>query len=233
MTKLKHYVEYIVVRFLYWLIGTFPEWMMRLIARFISVLMRFIIQYRSTVIDVNLEIAFPNKSKSDRKQIKNKFYYHIALFFLEFIRGPKVTDQYLEDRIIIENDDVIQKYKGKPALLVSGHIGEFNLWLMLIVKYLDTHLNVIFKDQRNPYTSQMNVDFRYACGQKPIFSKGAIKKCIELLEAKEYIGFLNDQNPWDRGININFFGQEAPTMKGLAIFKEQFNYPIFAGLCSS
>ena len=232
MKSIKHYTEYLLLKFLYVIVSNFSYKIRKLVAGFAAFLMSKIIKYRAKVIDTNLKIAFPELLENDRADLKKKFYKHIALFFLEFIRGPKYSDKFIQNNVIIENDTVLEKYKGQPFLIVTGHFGEFNLFLIMVTRYINERLNIIMKEQRNPYSNKFMMNQRIACNQSPILSKGALKRSIALLKEKKYLGFLNDQNAWSEGAIVNFFGKEAPTMKGLAKFVEKFNYPILQGYCA-
>jgi Kdo2-lipid IVA lauroyltransferase/acyltransferase len=232
LKRIKHYIEFLLLKFLYLVVSNFSYRIRNLFAGFASFIMEKIVHYRNDVIDTNLKIAFPESNDEKRSEIKKNFYKHISLFFLEFIRGPKYHDKFLENNVIIENDSALKKYQGKPFLVVTGHFGEFNLFLIMVTRYIQDRLNIIMKEQRNPYSNKFMVEQRLACMQNPILSKGALKKSVALLKDKKYLGFLNDQNAWSEGMPVTFFGKEAPTMKGLAMFVEKFNYPILQGYCS-
>jgi len=229
--KLKHYLEYLLVKFLYTIILNLPEVIIRAVAKFGTFVFKTLLNYRSEIIDKNLSIAFPNASEQEKAQIKEGFYTHITLFFLEFIKGPRLDNEFLNSRVIIENKSLLERFKGKQFILVTAHYGEFNIFLMKITQFIGTHLNIIMKEQRNPYTNQFMMDQRIACNQVPHLSKGALRKTMKALSKGEYIGFLNDQNAGKSGIDAPFFGKNAPTMAGLAIMKEKFDLPILQGYC--
>lgn len=229
--KVKHYLEYIFIKFLYSIILNLPNVIVRIIARIGSFIFEHLLHYRSHVIDVNLMIAFPNKSDEERSIIKHDFYKHLTLFFLEFIKGPRITDKFLNDNLINESQETLEKFSGKPFILVTAHYGEFNLFLMKVTQFIDTHLHIIMKKQKNPYANDFMVEQRKKCNQVPHISKGALRNTMKALSKKEYLGFLNDQNAGKTGIIVNFFGEKASTMVGLPIMKEKFEYPILQGYC--
>ena len=229
--KITHYLEYILIKFLYSIILNLPNAIVQLFARIGSFIFEHLLHYRSHVIDVNLSIAFPKKSLNERQKIKHDFYKHLILFFLEFIKGPRITDKFLNENLINESQETLEKFRGKPFLLVTAHYGEFNLFLMKVTQFIDTHLHIIMKKQKNPYANEFMVEQRKACNQVPHISKGSLRTTTRALRNKEYLGFLNDQKAGKDGLNVTFFGKTAPTMIGLAFMKEKFDYPILQGYC--
>lgn len=229
--KTKHYIEYVLIKFLYSVILNLPHIIIRLIARLGSFIFEHVLRYRSHVIDVNLNIAFPNKSAEERAKIKHDFYKHLSSFFLEFIKGPRITHSFLDKNVINESEETLEKFRNKPFILVTAHYGEFNLFLMKVTQFINTHLHIIMKKQKNPYSNAFMVEQRKKCNQVPHISKGALRATMKALANKEYLGFLNDQNAGKSGIIVNFFGEKASTMVGLPIMKEKFDYPILQGYC--
>jgi KDO2-lipid IV(A) lauroyltransferase len=228
MKKLKHLIEYLIIRSLYLLVQAMPWKIILLFSSFAALLFR-LIKYRKHVIHVNFDIAFPNMTIAEKHNLRYKFYRHLALFFLEFIQGPLRDNDFIEKNLSLENAEILKKYKNQQFLFITAHFGEFNLALRIVTKFIGKDLHVIMKEQRNPYANTFMMGQRIMCGQQPILSKGALRRSLQLVQSGEFLGFLNDQNAWDDGMDVLFFGKVAPTMKGLAMLKERFDIPVLQG----
>lgn len=233
MKAIQYRIEYLFVRLFDFGIRYLPEWFLFRFADFLGWVMDKL-KYRKDVIDINLNIAFPEKSESERARIRHDFYRHFTRFFvIEFNRSPYYTNRFIEHRITVENADLIRRYSGQQMMFLSGHIGEFTLGSMIVMHILQDTVNVIIKQQKNPLTNAFFVNMRRRCNQKAIYAKGAIKNCLKVLKNGEHLGFLNDQNAGEKGILAPFFGVDTSNMYGLPIFAREFpQMPLIMTYCT-
>jgi len=94
-------------------------------------LFRSVWPYRKTVIDRNLKHSFPDKSTQEIKQIRNKFYRHLADLLIEGIRNFGIGAHELQSRIKVINPELMVHLlkKKKNILLVGGHYGNWE-WVI-------------------------------------------------------------------------------------------------------
>ena len=89
----------------------------------------YITGYRNKVILKNLDIAFPELSKEEKINIASDVLKHFGRNIVEFIRIPIYVknNEILKIGKIIEGIDILNKYKGKGAILITGHIGNWEI----------------------------------------------------------------------------------------------------------
>jgi len=108
-----------------------PLRILYVLADFLFILFCTLLPYRKRVIDQNLQIAFPNQSNEERKQIRKDFYRYFADLLVESVKNLSISKKQLLERMHLENPEILEEIKAlnKPILLVAGH---YNNWEWLI-----------------------------------------------------------------------------------------------------
>jgi KDO2-lipid IV(A) lauroyltransferase len=96
----------------------------------IAFVLRILVRYRKSVVESNIDLAFPNLSQKEKRRIVKKFYAHFTDVLLETLQLLAFRKGMLERRIRIENTAILEQCKaeGKPVLAVGGHTGNWE-WL--------------------------------------------------------------------------------------------------------
>src|SRR5277367_2361779 len=77
----------------------------------------------------NLELAFPEKTSAEREQILRRLYRHLGWLLAEFCQMPRYTRENTQGSL---RYDGLERYlaardKGKGVLIVTGHLGAWEL----------------------------------------------------------------------------------------------------------
>ena len=134
MTKLKYFIQFLVIFFLFFIY--------RLIGlRFSSVVSGSIMMllgplFRSKIIsNKNLQNALPNSTDNERKEILKKMWFNYGQILSEymFIKNFRKSEKFLK-KISVENQKVLDKIKleKNPVIFISGHFNNFELMAMHI-----------------------------------------------------------------------------------------------------
>ena len=227
------FIEYVLVRLLYFVVNSMPQFVCRAASRGISLVVGNLLNYRANVINHNLNIAFPNLKNSEKDKIKSDFYDYFSYFFLNFIKASSFDEKFFKQNIRVHNADCLKNLSNTGFILVSGHVGDFSLFAMVTQSLINAkdNFNVILREQSNPMVNKFYIKQRRACGQKYIYTDGALKKAIKALNKNEIIYLLNDQNGKDKGCKVDFFQKEASSMVGLPIMHLKTGAPIYQGYC--
>jgi KDO2-lipid IV(A) lauroyltransferase len=108
-----------------------PLWLLYGLAGLLRFLFSTFLPYRQKVIDQNLQLAFPNASHNERKQIRKDFYRYFSDLLVESVKNLTISEKQLLQRMQLENPEILEEIKAlnKPILLVAGH---YNNWEWLI-----------------------------------------------------------------------------------------------------
>lgn len=187
--------------------------------------------WRHKVVVENLKIAFPEKSDEERKQLASDSWAQMARSLIEYIYIDEIFDMDEEsaqsDNIEVKNAEQFLKLRddGKPAILFTGHIANFEL-LPMVADRFGLVVHSLFRQPNNKYAASHVANARKQVSQNLIASgSGAAFKLVNALERNEHVGLLVDQK-FRRGIKIPFFGKDAPTNTLLAKLARRYDCPV-------
>jgi KDO2-lipid IV(A) lauroyltransferase len=108
--------------------------------------------------------------------------------------------------------------KGRGVLLLSGHIGNFELLVAAFGHDPDFKMYGAYRKLDFQPIERLMLEERQRFGTTMIPLQGAAKKIDAILRNKDAVGTLLDQNAdWYNGVFVDFFGRPACTNKGMAI----------------
>ncbi len=107
--------------------------------------------------------------------------------------------------------------KGNGVLLLSGHIGNFELFVATFGHDPDFKMYGAYRKFDFQPLERLMLEERQRFGTTMIPLQGAAKKIDTILRNKNAVGTLLDQNAyWHSGVKVDFFGRPACTNKGFA-----------------
>ncbi len=107
--------------------------------------------------------------------------------------------------------------KGRGVLLLSGHIGNFELLVAAFGHDPDFKMYGAYRKFDFQPLEKFMLEERQRFGTTMIPLHGASKKIDAILRNQGAVGTLLDQNAnWHSGVRVDFFGRPACTNKGLA-----------------
>lgn len=202
-------------------VGWWPESLVRLVARIAGTAWAFLVPYRHGVVNANLAQAFPEAPPRERRRIARAAYVHLVQTLLEFIRIRAYVRRGFPriDRRGVEHL-AEAKARGKGTLILSGHLGSFELVVAGSAEEF-APVSLVVK----PFTPGVDAfvnDTRRSAGLKIIPAAGAVRPVLKALKNNETVVFVLDQNATRSiGVFVDFFGKSACTMTGLAVLAER------------
>lgn len=156
-------------------------------------------------------------------------FTNFARYLVEFFRAPKIDLKYIEKYIRIEGRENLDRTLnlGKGVLLVSAHLGNWELGAM-VLSMLGYQVNVVAWTHRNRLINDFFLQQRQGKGVKVIPLGTAIRKVFSALKNNEAVGFLGDIDYADpqTGIKVKLFGRDTIMPKGPAAFSLKAGSPI-------
>lgn len=180
----------------------------------------------------NVRESFPEMSETDIECIVEQSYQHMMqLFMVDAVAAPKLMTQdgwpkYV--RVGKMGTVIDQIVRGEPAILCSGHIGNWEL-LGSFLAVLGYPLYALARPLDNPLLDRWLVEMREARGMRIISKWGAMPFVQQQLRRNGLIAFVADQNAGDQGLFVPFFGRMASTYKSIGLLAMRHRVPVLVG----
>ncbi len=166
----------------------------------------------------NLELAFPEKTKTERRQILSMMWDNLARTSIEYIYLDTLFD-YDHDspdtgRIEITGVENFNKLneETRPVIIFTGHLAN---WELLPIGAKDYGLDIaaLYRTPNNPFIAKRILQIRSKMmGELIPSGPGSALKMMSVLEHGGRLGILVDHKLRSRSnIEIPFFGHPAKT----------------------
>ncbi|MBN2227078.1 MAG: lysophospholipid acyltransferase family protein [candidate division Zixibacteria bacterium] len=230
--KTNHGCEYAAVWFLTKLAQILPgrvvDWMAFVLGR----LAYAMLASRRRIARENLQRAFKNeKSPGEIEDIIKKVFLHAARTSVEFARQPVYTPKRIRSMYTCEGMEYLEAVRdyGKGAILISGHLGNWELLAGLIAA-MNYPLDLLVGHQHNEKVNDLLISFRRSLGVGIIPVGVAARGVIKSLRSNRMVAIVSDQHAASGGVVAEFFSRPASTPKGPAAFAVKVDCPILGGV---
>ena len=173
--------------------------------------------------DQNLKKVFQNLNFEERKRIIEKMWNNLGRTSAEFFNIKTLIKD--EDRIKIKGKNVIEKYKNQGVIYVSGHLANWEIIPIAIMRK-DKKVAAVFRESNNFLFNNWMIKQRKLI-TKNQFPKGisGTKEILNFLKNKGSVAMLVDQK-LSNGVKAKFFKMNAMTASVPATLALKYRYPI-------
>jgi KDO2-lipid IV(A) lauroyltransferase len=231
MKNIIHLLSYLLVRATSLILAVLSLGFAYLLARVIGNFAYHVLQLRRQVVMDNLHTAFGREmQKSQLEKIAAESYRQISMSFIELMIGPKLTT-HIQHMLEPEHIELIQELmkQGKGLIIVSGHLGCWELQGAAAATALAEPLTVAAAKQSNPYIDRFVTERRSGMGMQVAGTKEAMKLLLKALRKGQALGLAADQNAGRGAVFVDFFGKATASQPGPAKLALKFNVPMLVG----
>jgi Kdo2-lipid IVA lauroyltransferase/acyltransferase len=167
---------------------------------------------------INLELAFPEKSRRERARILRGVFVSFGRQAAEVCLLPQYTRENVGEVVVydgFQNFECALK-RGKGVLFLTGHLGGWEL--SAFVHSLYGHpLHVVMRPLDNIHLDRLVRQYRTMHGNTMVEKDDFVRGLLAAVKAGETVGILMDTNMTPpQGVFVDFFGIPACTASGLA-----------------
>ena len=202
-----------------------------LISDLLYYILYYIFSYRKKVVRKNLELAFPEKSKMERRRIERENFRNLTDIFLETFKSNNIKEKDLRERFKFKNPELLEKIynNNQEVIVMCSHYCSWE-WVFVIEKITKFKINAIYKQLSNKYFDKWTKDRRSRYGANMISTKETYREVSRLskLKSLNFYGFASDQSPkkskavyWG-----NFLNNWVPIHTGAEIIAKKYNIAI-------
>lgn len=233
LTKIEHWLIYIFVRTMVFIIMLFP---VEKSLAFALLLGRCLWDHykrgRERAL-LNLQLSFPEKDHDWHIKTGLRSFQQIVMLVIDILYTPKLVkkDNWRKYSRYINCEHakwLIHEHKG--CLMVTGHYGNFEIMGYLLGLF-GFDVNSIARPLDNPFVNKWLYGVREKHGQKIVNKKGSTKEFGEILSRGGTICFIGDQDAGKKGTFVNFFGRKASAYKSIALAAIYYNVPVGISVC--
>jgi KDO2-lipid IV(A) lauroyltransferase len=166
----------------------------------------------------NLEMAFPEQSKGQRRKILLGTFTSLGRQLAEVCLFPRYTRENVTQVIVYDGFENYERAhsRGKGVLYLTAHLGAWEL--SAFAHSLQGHpLRIVMRALDNPYLDALIQRYRTMHGNSVIDKDNFVRGLLAAMKASETVGILMDTNMTPpQGVFVDFFGIPACTASGLA-----------------
>jgi KDO2-lipid IV(A) lauroyltransferase len=226
--RLRHVVEYGILRVLEAITRPLSRNATISLAGILAFGMGRILRARRRIVEANLDIAFGKPTTpgqvAQRQALIHENYRRTLLTFLEFIQAS------VRRRDIVVGvdgaDRVLPLAQAGPVLMVTGHIGNWEAFGVLLGDY-SMRGAMLAKPIHNRLVQERVLSQRRSIpGVEIILTSNSMKAVVRCIREGRHVGFVADQDARRNGIFVPFFGKPASTARGPALFAYKLGLPL-------
>jgi KDO2-lipid IV(A) lauroyltransferase len=168
--------------------------------------------------DLNLRLAFPEKSSAEGRQILRKLYRNLGWLLAEFCQMPRYTPQQTRGFIRYEGLEhyLAARDQGKGVLVLTGHLGAWEL-SSFYHSLMGFPISIVIRRLDNPLVDNLVNQIRCLHGNQVLHKDDFARGLLAAMRRGETVGILMDTNMTPpQGAFVDFFGHAACTGSGLA-----------------
>jgi KDO2-lipid IV(A) lauroyltransferase len=211
-------LEFAIVWILVRLLGLLPRRMARATGAGVGALAYRILARLRSVGVRNLELSFPEASMEERRTILRCLYRNLGWLLAEFCQMPRYTPE--NTRSFLRYDG-LEHYlaasdKGKGVLIVTGHLGAWEL-SSFYHSLMGHPMSMVIRRLDNAKVDRLVNDIRCLHGNHVLHKDDFARGLLGAMRRGETVGILMDTNMTPpQGVFVPFFDKLACTASGLA-----------------
>jgi KDO2-lipid IV(A) lauroyltransferase len=166
----------------------------------------------------NLELAFPELSARERKEMLRGVFRSLGRQLVEFCRMRRYTAENTRGWIRTEGLDhyLAAKARGKGVLIVTGHMGAWEL-SSFYHSLMGYPMSMVARPLDNRRLDAFVNGIRCLHGNRVLPKDDFARGLLTAMRKGETVGILMDTNMTPpQGVFVSFFGKHACTASGVA-----------------
>lgn len=220
-------LAYLIVAPIVYFFAYLPTSVLYAMSSALAFVLKNIIRYRRKVVDVNLKIAFPQKTDEERKQIAGEFYYHLTDRVIENLKAFTIGADEINKRVHIQNPEILDEYyaQNRQCVFILGHIGSWEWGGYKASLNIKQKIYGIVSTVTNPYINNMVQRTRGKMGMVLISMKDSKEFFQQVQTQPSATIFIADQNPTnkERSYKTKFMGVDTYFFTGGERYARQHN----------
>ncbi|MDR1379015.1 MAG: lysophospholipid acyltransferase family protein [Synergistaceae bacterium] len=179
----------------------------------------------------NLSLVYPDTDEAWRGTLRRRVYEHLGWTVTEILTLQRDSAQALQWVEETRNLGLVEGLlaKGKGALFLSGHYGNWELLSAWYAQWLSQkgfhNFHIVSQDMRDKDISHLIARYRRNAGVNLLPKKTSVLEMVKLLKSGAHVAALADIS-WLGGISLPFMGHPCTNTTGPAVLGILASVPI-------
>lgn len=174
----------------------------------------------------NLDVAFPEKGEQEIERLTRGVCGNLGIAVAELVMVERVRAERSERFEFVIPDGVdFAAYRGRPLVLITGHIGAWQYGGFLPAAF-GQRMTTVYAPDVNPYLHDFLLKLRKALPCDFISRDGCMRHLMSELNRGNVVGLTSDTR-LDNGAPLHFFGLPMPANTTAARLALHYNCGFF------
>lgn len=228
------YLAALAARGLVWTLGRLPSAAAFSVAETLATIVHRFDSRHRRIAEINLRIAFPDRDPGEHRRIIARSYRQLGRHAVDLARLARKGASEVRERVSYDPSLGLEHYRqakalGRGVIFVTAHISSWEL-LPAAHAILGHPLSFVVRPLENRALDEWSVGLRERFGNRVISKYGSLKQILRVLQEKEDIGFLIDQNVQRKdGVFAPLFDRPACTTSAPALLALKTGAPVIPG----
>jgi KDO2-lipid IV(A) lauroyltransferase len=228
---LTHRLEHALFRVVTAVLGALPERIALALGAALGWLGGSVLRVRRADVDLHLARSFPERSAAWRRRVARASYAHLGREAVSTFRVTSRGPEEVVARTTMVGFEAFQAAvaEGRGVILLTGHLGNWEIGGAAF-SARGLPVDAVAKRMANRLFDADLEASRRRVGVRLLDLPDAPREALHSLRSGHVLGLIADQNAREHGIFVPFFGREASTFRGPALFALRAGAPIFLGV---
>ena len=215
---------------LFYLLSLLPMRLLYVLSDFAFFVIFYLLKYRKDIVMGNLDLAFPEKTKEEKKKICKQFYHNLIDSFIETIKLISASPGFLEKRVTANWEALQPAFEtGKSIQLHLGHTFNWEWGQRVLTSHTDYKILVVYMPITNAAIEKLMYKLRTKSGNEFIPASKMAYSMAKFYKTQYLLGLVADQSPGNlqTAYWLSFFGRPTPFVSGPEKGARLANIPVF------
>jgi KDO2-lipid IV(A) lauroyltransferase len=222
------YIAHLLSNLFLRLLAVMPWFVLHGMADLLFLLLYHIIRYRRKICWKNLTRSFPEKSSSELRAIRRRFYRHLSDLIVETAASLYFSKRRLQKMFGFSNPELMNELyaQGNHVIFITGHYNNWE-WAIPLSYTFDYRVLAVYKPIRNRHFEETfrKIRGRYGAELVPMKRTGRTLFELDREGVLTLTGMVADQRPVKQQIQYwtSFLNQDTPVFLGSEKLAKKFN----------
>ncbi len=179
-------------------------------------------------VEKNLKALLPDGTDHAAvSRAARQVFQNFSRYLVDFFYADRLSGEWIEAHVEIHGLETLREAlrKGKGAILVSAHLGHWELAGMVLAK-LGLPIHVIAVRHRDPAINRYFLEARSRHGVHTILVDTELRQCFRVLQENKILALNGDRLFGKNGVPVRFLGRDVLFPKGFARFSHCAGAPV-------